>query len=439
MSTPSVGNQRTESAVQRISVVVGGWTYREPLLLAAWNLHSLHENDSVETIRTGRRRIEFNPQYVGSLSDVALAEILKFEMIRVVLGHPYDRRRDNAEISYAASNIVVQECIHSLLPIPSAAELFDDPAMAGQYFERYYQELRGRQNDDEASQSPESKSDGDQSDDQAPNENSIGRQSPDHQKPSPDEPDSEQQQSQETDADSLQSHTQQMMGQTNVELWQEDDLTKEQMNLAIERIDSENTWGSIGASGRDMMRARLNPHLDYAAVLRRFHRSIVSSRRTLTRMKANRRYGLDQLGSRYTTEIRLLMAIDVSGSMTNSQIEKGLSVVNRFFRHGVCQTDLLQFDQQVHGGVLPLRRRRYAFEIGGGGGTNFQCVLDYLTRHDQYDGAIIYTDGCATAPQWPNELSPSRRPPLVWLLSDREKYDAAKQELQPIGPMTYVQ
>lgn len=422
----------------RIGDIVGRWIYAEPLLLAAWNLHSLHESGATDSIRTGQRRIEYNAAFIDSLSDPALAQLLKFEMVRVVLGHPYDRRRSDAAVAYIASNIVVQQCVGSDLPIPSPAELFDDPDMAGQYFERYYHELIGRRTDEndppENEPAGNSKNEDEEEGEQEnrdQNENAASSPTPDA--------GADDDSFSEDDLDALENHVDSQVGESNVDLWDDDELTKEQINVAIERIDQQNTWGSIGASGRETLRARLNPRLDYASVLRRFKRRMISSRRTLTRMKANRRYGLQQLGSRYTTEIRLLMAIDVSGSMSHSQIEQGLSVVNRLFRHGVCQTDLLQFDQMVRGPAKPLRRRRYEFEIGGGGGTNFQCVLDFVSQHKHYDGILFYTDGCGQVPQWPRDLRGRNRPELVWLLCDREHHDAAPSELKTLGPTTYLQ
>jgi len=50
-------------------------------------------------------------------------------------------------------------------------------------------------------------------------------------------------------------------------------------------------------------------------VLRLFRRSVLSERRRLTHMKPSRRYDFLYFGSRYEFATRLLVAVDISGSM----------------------------------------------------------------------------------------------------------------------------
>ena len=221
------------------------------------------------------------------------------------------------------------------------------------------------------------------------------------------------------------------------ELWDDDPLTRQQIETAIARAAEQGQWGSLAMAARQRMLAGRPPQIDDFRVLRNFRRSMRGSRRRLTRMRANRRYGLDQMGSLYRTQIHLLLAIDVSGSMTDDDIQKGLAIVRRLFRRDVTQIDLLQFDSEIVGPVLPLKRRRSQFDVGGRGGTNFQSVLDYVAGKPKHDGVIIFTDGCAPPPRWPESLPSRRRPPVVWLLVDRERHDAANS-LGEIGPTTYI-
>ncbi|MCB1769353.1 MAG: hypothetical protein KDJ31_06585 [Candidatus Competibacteraceae bacterium] len=104
------------------------------------------------------------------------------------------------------------------------------------------------------------------------------------------------------------------------------------------------------------MLANRQLRLDYRSVLRLFHRSILSRRRRLTRMKPSRRYGFQYMGSRYDFTTRLLVAVDVSSSMSNDDIRLGFSLVNRFFQYGIDSIDAIAFNTEVHGEVLKRAR-----------------------------------------------------------------------------------
>src|SRR6056297_1316302 len=124
--------------------VVETWSLTEPLLFAAWTMHEIIEDSRVPTIRVGRGRIEYNAEFIGSLAAADLAQVLMFETMRILLGHPYARRKPQPELSYSASNLSVQECLRTDLPVPRPRDLFNDPDADHQYFEYYYRQLAER-------------------------------------------------------------------------------------------------------------------------------------------------------------------------------------------------------------------------------------------------------------------------------------------------------
>ena len=62
-------------------------------------------------------------------------------------------------------------------------------------------------------------------------------------------------------------------------------------------------------------------------------------------------------------------------------------------RQTIEQIDVIQFDIEVKGKPLALKRARRAVEVLGRGGTSFTPVLAYIDEHRDYDGLIIFTDG----------------------------------------------
>jgi len=140
------------------------------------------------------------------------------------------------------------------------------------------------------------------------------------------------------------------------------------------------------------------------------------------------------LGSRYEFTTRLLFAVDVSGSMSSQDLARGFSVINRFFKYGVEIIDVIQFDTEIQGAPLTLKRARHTIEVTGRGGTSFARVIDFLDKHRDYDGAIIFTDGIAPVPPRPK----NRHTRLLWLFDREETYKRQYAALRPLGRAAYL-
>ena len=168
--------------------------------------------------------------------------------------------------------------------------------------------------------------------------------------------------------------------------------------------------------------------------MRQFRASVLSTHRRLTRMKPNRRYGYLYMGSRYDFTTNLLVAVDVSGSMSSEDLARGFSVVNRFFTYGVRSIDVIQFDTEIKGEVVSLKRARREVVALGRGGTDFSPVIDYIDEHTDYDGVVVFTDGYAPVPRRPK----NRRTKVLWLFTHEHTYEAQRDDLRPIGPAAFL-
>src|SRR4051812_30746490 len=111
------------SARERIGQVVERWFLVEPLLFAAWTTHRLGVDPRVRTIRVRHGRVEYNPAFIDTLGDVALRSLLTAEAMRILLKHPYARRKNVARLAWEASNITLAEYLcDPELPFPRARE-----------------------------------------------------------------------------------------------------------------------------------------------------------------------------------------------------------------------------------------------------------------------------------------------------------------------------
>ncbi|MBO7442787.1 MAG: hypothetical protein J6T83_06885, partial [Paludibacteraceae bacterium] len=220
-------------------------------------------------------------------------------------------------------------------------------------------------------------------------------------------------------------------------LWEEDDERCDKINGLIEQINSSKSWGSIPGNLTEKIIASSKAKIDYRKTLSGFRASILSSKRHLTRMRPNRRFEFQQMGSKYDLETRLLIAVDTSLSVTHTELANFFGVMRRMFRYGVSKIDVIQFDCQLQT-PQPISikdaKQMKCSEVKGGGGTNFQVAFDYLQNHNFYDGMIIFTDGYAPQPK----IDFFTRTKFVWVLTDEKSYDENKEWMKKIGRVCYI-
>jgi len=193
-------------------------------------------------------------------------------------------------------------------------------------------------------------------------------------------------------------------------------------------------WGSLSGQSRVQLTEQHGVLLANQNALRSFGRQIRSAKRQLTRTKPSRRYGFDYLGSKYTWTTRLLFAIDVSGSMTESEISKGFTVLKKVLQQEFESVDVVLFDAQLQGAPVTFRRARKSLQVQGRGGTDFNPVIHYIDQNRSYDGLIIFTDGLAPVPSKPE----NKRTRICWLLKDVISHSQIDPEFRSLGITTFL-
>ncbi len=416
------------SARERIAQAVERWFLTEPLLFSVWTTHNLVAEPNIRTIRSGRGRIEYNPDFINALDRRRLDMVLRCEALRIVLKHPYTRRKENRETAYLASNITLQEYLQTELPLPRARDIFGDSSFDRQYFEFYYYKLQesadqamtgislpseGQGNSSDSGMSSAGmSSDGESGDNSERTE--AGGDAPDR-LPA-------------VYADAS------LCGKENTQDWDRDEFLHDRINEKIRIAHESNRWGTIAGYLQEQIIAALRPKLDYRAVLSHFRTSVLSVSRVLTRMKPSRRYGFLYMGSRRDFITRLLFAVDVSGSVSSNDLKIGFSVINRFFKYGIRSVDVIQFDTEIKSSPVSLRRASRRVKVMGRGGTDFAPVINYIDEHREYDGLIIFTDGCAQVPPVPQ----NKKTRVLWLFNSESNYQMMYKALCPIGRSAFL-
>lgn len=395
---------------ERIKKIIERWFLLEPLMFNIFCTHKLEKNLGLKVpFRSGKMKIEYSPLLLQKLSDKELEEYLKVEVFRIVLKHPYDRvPQDANKVALGfASDVTIEQISQFTIPLLNYAELGLAPGLS---YEEYYRDLKFRPiaqldygNDEE-----EKHSDSNQ---QVSSENKDCS----NQHIDSDNQDSSHQQNDEENH----SYSDQQKAAENVELWQEDDLAIEEINMQIIKAQESNGWGSISGNLQQIIEANLVVRMDYKKVLSSFRASILSQNRELTRTRPNRRYGFEFMGSHYKFTTKLLVAVDVSGSISDKELSKFFSIINRFFKYGIKDIDVIQFDFNITAPIMNLKKAKKSIKVTGRGGTSFQPPIDYYTAHKEYDGLIIFTDGYAAMPR----LTIHRK--ILWVLTNEKSYSNA--------------
>ncbi len=409
------------NALDRIKKIGERWFLTEPLLFAVYCSHEFVENNSIDVpMRTGNMKVEFSPKILDKIADDVLAEYMKIEMFRILLKHPYQRQPPFAAkaLLTMASNITIADVYDVSREVKKQMSGVELGLPGGLCFEEYYNLLlqnaapnsgksggEPQQSDDKFEQGEDAQGNGGQGGESAGQDGESSGRNGGGSDGSP--------------GGQGAGNSQEQRDSQISELWEDNEEACCSINEFIEVATESNTWGSIPGKLQGLIKASLKVDMDYRKMLSLFKTSVISSKRRLTRMRPNRRFGFDAMGSRYELSTNLLIAVDVSGSVTDKSLQFFFSVINRLFKYGVEKLDVLQFDAQIQGEIEPLKKARKTVKIMGRGGTSFQPAADYYCEHPEYDGLIYVTDGYAPPPKF----STKRPIDVLWVLCSRQCYE----------------
>lgn len=433
------------NAIDRIKKIGERWFLTEPLLFAVYCSHEFVENSAIEVpMRTGNMKVEFSPKILDKIADDVLAEYMKIEMFRILLKHPYQRQPPFAAkaLLTMASNITIADVYDVSREVKKQMSGTEQKLPGGLCFEEYYNLLlqestpnsgksggesqktdsgsgrgdkseqgEGGQDGNGSGQEGDGKSGG------SSGQNGGGSKGKLRGSSGRDGGGSDGKGS-GASGNSGAGNSQEHRNSQISELWEDNEEACCSINEFIEVATASNNWGTVAGKLQGLIKASLKVDMDYRKMLSLFKTSVISSKRRLTRMRPNRRSGFDAMGSRYELSTNLLIAVDVSGSVTDRSLQFFFSVINRLFKYGVEKLDVLQFDAQIQGEIEPLKKARKTVKIMGRGGTSFQPAADYYCGHPEYDGLIYFTDGYAPPP-----VFNTKRPiDVLWVICSRQCY-----------------
>lgn len=372
---------------ERYSHILEQWFIMEPPLFQVLCIHELVPNTQMKCpLRSGRKKLEYNPEIVVEMSDEALEEALRAEAVRLLMKHPYERRPDGCsqQAMGLGSNLVIGDNYsHPRFRIETPQEY---GLKSGMSFEWYAREVEKQQGGSSSEDSDDDSSEG------VPGKSEKHR--------------------------------------DLAELWDEDDMTVQLINGII---SSTKSWGSIPGNLAEILTSSLKAKINWRNVFAGFRASIISSKRKLTRMRPNRRTGFDNMGSVRRFDTKLLVAVDVSGSISTESLQYFYGVINSAFRYGFESIDVVQFDCGISA-VMNIKKVVKEMGVFGRGGTSFQEPIDFAHQNG-YDGLVMLTDGYAPPPTIPEGFKTG----LLWVCENQSCLDHHKQWMEKSGRTCVMQ
>lgn len=428
---------------ERIQSIRDKWFLIDPGFFMILCTHAIEYNKGIGCpIACGGGKIYINPDAFEKKSNVFLEDALKLEIIRIILKHPYQRQLPNRVKMYLASNMTVSNNFDfAEMKVIKSREFFNTYEYDRESMEMIYDNIflpeQSSSDADSAdgvgsdsttsTSSSKSKSKGKQSKSKSRSQNNGSGQNGSGQR----------------DINNLDDACSSMDDAFNrSQFWREDEMRIIEMNNLIDKIDSSNSWGSIPGSTVDEIKKSIESKFDYKAMFQQFRSTVLSSNRTLTRMKPNRRFGYDAAGSKRNFTTKILVAVDTSGSILDDELSLVFDFINKFFKYGVTQIDTIQFDTQIASDSLhKLTKKMKTYKVSGRGGTDFNCVFKYVQQDKNfYDGVIIVTDGHASVPddKWlRNNFKDTR---YLWCLNNESRWKSFKKDegFSKFGKCTFV-
>jgi predicted metal-dependent peptidase len=153
----------------------------------------------------------------------------------------------------------------------------------------------------------------------------------------------------------------------------------------------------------------VKPKFDWRSYVRRFSGTSTKVFTKKIRRKENRRYD-ENPGLKIKMKQHMLLAIDTSGSVSDTELTEFMNEIHHIYKAGVDIT-IVQCDTSINS--IEEYKGKNELNVKGRGGTEFDPVLDYYNANQKkYTSLVYFTDGeCYTS------VKPKGR--ILWVLSER--------------------
>ena len=420
------------------------WFYSNPIFFKLFCMQKLVPNPKIPIpFRVGKNLIEYNPLIVGKKTRESLRNQLAVEIQRIILRHPFRRPEDDwdfdKEIWYEASTMTITQKGVGCRGFEKHRDI-----------EYYYKMLRNS-DDEDSDDDDEDDGSGFMGSETDENQNGDGAEEFQNQngRSSFFQEESDCEESNGASSDSTETKEEKNGGaqddnsktektKAGCELWSCDDTEAEKSIDSFMKSNST-LWGTMPGNLEELLSlmAVKKARIPSCVKLLEYFKALRNNKDyTLTRMRPSRRFGHAQMGKkRRPLPSKILVGVDVSGSITDGQVLKFYHAIANVFDKGIKYIDVLQFDCVLATEKPEPFKKVSEIKIHGRGGTCFQPIFDYAIKNQRdYDGLIIFTDGGAEEPVIHHKFSTK----VLWVLVDKVSYFDTKETLSKTGFVTVL-
>jgi len=153
------------------------------------------------------------------------------------------------------------------------------------------------------------------------------------------------------------------------------------------------------------------PKFDWRGYMRRFTGISTKVFTKKIRRKENRKFP-ENPGLKLKMKQHMLLGVDTSGSVSDSELQEFMSEINHIYKAGVDVT-IIQCDTSIRS--IESYNGKFELNVLGRGGTEFDPVLEYYNENQKkYTSLVYFTDGeCYT------RVKPKGH--VLWVLSERSE------------------
>lgn len=202
------------------------------------------------------------------------------------------------------------------------------------------------------------------------------------------------------------------------DIWEKGEQTKEAVEKIVKdaaKSAQDKAAGQIHGSLESMLQSLFKPKINWKQELKQFIQKSLRYNKEASRKKRNRRYGIVFPGKKKEQKLRLYIAVDTSGSVSDNELTQFFSEVNDM----VIKDKNLSVKVLVADAIIQDTfeyKKNSKIKIKGRGGTAYQPAIEYTTNaKEEVDGLIYFGDGdSADTPVKPKY-------PVLWALTRKEK------------------
>ncbi len=174
--------------------------------------------------------------------------------------------------------------------------------------------------------------------------------------------------------------------------------------------------GKLSGTMKRLVDTLLQPSLPWRTLLARYMTAVARDDYSYTR-PSTRRGEPAIFPTLKSAEINVLVALDVSGSVSDKELRECLSEINAIKGQMRARITLIACDSELIEGFPqvfePWEEVTLPDTILGGGTTDFRPVFNWISQHDKQPNTVVYfTDAQGAFPNEPNY-------PVVWLIKGK--------------------